>query len=49
MHTNARYTMTFATSGKDSRTTQLFINFVDNQRLDGMGFAPFAKVLYYVK
>ncbi|EOD20306.1 hypothetical protein EMIHUDRAFT_458584 [Emiliania huxleyi CCMP1516] len=38
--------MTFAKTGApNSRTTQLFINYVDNARLDGMGFAPFAKVL----
>eukprot|EP01080_Neovahlkampfia_damariscottae_P000596 gene596-8101_t len=27
-----------------TRTTQLFINLVNNQRLDGMGFAPFAYI-----
>ena len=25
--------------------TQVFINFVDNKNLDGMGFAPFGKVI----
>lgn len=30
------------TSEKNSRTTQLFINLINNQRLDGLGFAPFA-------
>jgi len=37
--------ITFAKTGApNSRTTQLFINYVDNARLDGMGFAPFAEV-----
>jgi len=42
---NAAGYLSFATSGKDSRTTQLFINLVDNFNLDGMGFSPFAKVI----
>jgi cyclophilin family peptidyl-prolyl cis-trans isomerase len=38
--------ITFAKTGApNSRTTQLFINFVDNARLDGMGFAPFGAPL----
>ena len=41
---NTRGMVTFATSGPDSRTTQFFINFGDNSRLDGMGFSPFGKV-----
>ncbi len=42
---NARGTITFATAGPGTRTTQLFINFGDNTSLDGQGFSPFGKVI----
>jgi peptidyl-prolyl cis-trans isomerase A (cyclophilin A) len=43
--TNSRGTITFATAGAGTRTTQLFINLNNNPGLDSQGFAPFGKVI----
>jgi peptidyl-prolyl cis-trans isomerase A (cyclophilin A) len=42
---NGRGYVTFAMRGPNTRTTQLFINLVDNARLDESGFSPFGRVV----
>jgi len=41
---NKRGKVSFAMAGADTRTTQLFINFVNNAALDNMGFTPVAEL-----
>ena len=41
---NARATVTFASNGPNTRTTQLFVNLRDNAYLDSRGFAPLGRV-----
>jgi peptidyl-prolyl cis-trans isomerase A (cyclophilin A) len=47
--TNRRGVITYAMAGgpqgPDTRTTQVFINFVSNANLDALGFAPFGEVV----
>jgi len=44
--TNEPGTISFAaTNAPNSRSTHMFINYGNNSRLDGMGFAPFGKVV----
>ena len=46
---NKKGTLSFASSGKNSRKTQVFINLTDNSGipnfLDGQGFVPFARIV----
>ena len=43
-HSNVKGTITFATAGKNTRTTQVFVNLVTNASLSNQGFAPFGTV-----
>jgi peptidyl-prolyl cis-trans isomerase A (cyclophilin A) len=42
---NRRGYLTYAMGGRDTRTTQIFINLGDNVNLDSQGFAPFGRVI----
>ncbi|MDQ6626695.1 MAG: peptidylprolyl isomerase, partial [Verrucomicrobiota bacterium] len=42
---NSRGVVSYAMTGPDARTTQLFVNLGDNSRLDAEGFAPIGRVI----
>ncbi len=42
---NKRGFITFAMAGPNTRTSQVFINFSDNARLDASGFSPFGQIV----
>ena len=41
-------TISYATAGPNTRTTQLFINYINNSRLDPLGFSPFGRLILVV-
>lgn len=42
---NVRGTLSFAAGGANTRTTQVYVNFGDNSRLDSQSFAVFGQVI----
>ncbi len=42
---NARGTVAFAQAGKNSRSTQVYVNLKDNRELDRAAFVPFGRVV----
>ncbi len=45
IQSNVRGFVSYAMGGPNTRTTQIFINFGDNSRLDAQGFSPFGRVV----
>ncbi len=45
IQSNLRGFLAYAMTGPDTRTTQIYINLQDNERLDAQGFAPFGQVI----
>jgi cyclophilin family peptidyl-prolyl cis-trans isomerase len=45
VQSNKRGFISYAMTGPDTRSTQIFINMADNSRLDAQGFAPIGQVV----
>lgn len=46
VQTNKKGTVVYATNGKNTRGTQIFVNLADNKFLDDQNFVPFAEVTH---